>query len=183
MTFPLTESAHVSRLGDCWFPSPIQRVVPETIVLPGTAPDGPPVDFERAGPRPSLFFDPQKVRAALVTCGGLCPGINNVLRSVFLELHYRYGVKDILGIPYKSNPTALTDLMTGRIQVMFQLITGIAHDKNEAKITLVAVPDRPGAGEQHQDHEPADRPEAPRPDLARGRLAGLVGAGRVGPDR
>jgi len=100
MTFPLTESAHVSRLGDCRFPSPIQRVVPETIVLPGTAPDGPPVDFERAGPRPSLFFDPQKVRAALVTCGGLCPGINNVLRSVFLELHYRYGVKDILGIPY-----------------------------------------------------------------------------------
>jgi aspartate kinase len=26
-----------------------------------------------------------------------------------------------------------------------QLITGIAHDKNEAKVTLVAVPDRPGA--------------------------------------
>jgi 6-phosphofructokinase 1 len=35
-----------------------------------------------------------------VTCGGLCPGINDVIRSVTMALFYRYGVKNILGIPY-----------------------------------------------------------------------------------
>src|SRR5438309_3397312 len=53
--------------------------------------------FELAGPRAKLFFDPAETRAAIVTCGGLCPGLNNVIRSLFLELHYAYGVKEILG--------------------------------------------------------------------------------------
>jgi len=56
--------------------------------------------FERAGPRAKLFFDPRKVYAAIVTCGGLCPGLNNVIQSVFLELYYRYGVKKVLGVRY-----------------------------------------------------------------------------------
>lgn len=54
--------------------------------------------FERAGPREFLHFRPQYCRAAIVTCGGLSPGINNVIRSVHNELFYHYGVKDILGI-------------------------------------------------------------------------------------
>jgi 6-phosphofructokinase 1 len=53
--------------------------------------------FELAGPRAQLFFDPAKTRAAIVTCGGLCPGLNNVIRSTFLELHYGYGVRSVLG--------------------------------------------------------------------------------------
>src|SRR5437764_5536362 len=53
--------------------------------------------FELAGPRAKLFFDPAETRAAIVTCGGLCPGLNNVIRSLFLELHYAYGVKEVLG--------------------------------------------------------------------------------------
>ena len=53
--------------------------------------------FELAGPRAKLFFNPAEVRAGIVTCGGLCPGINNVIRSLFLELHHAYGVKEILG--------------------------------------------------------------------------------------
>ena len=58
------------------------------------------LSFERAGAREDLFFDPEKTRAAIVTCGGLCPGINNVIRSLVLELIHNYGVDDILGIRY-----------------------------------------------------------------------------------
>jgi 6-phosphofructokinase 1 len=56
-----------------------------------------PLDFELAGPRPALCFDPGRTRAGIVTCGGLCPGLNNVIRSLFLELHHWYGVKEVLG--------------------------------------------------------------------------------------
>jgi 6-phosphofructokinase 1 len=56
--------------------------------------------MERGGPRERLFFDPKETRAALVTCGGLSPGLNNVIRSIFLELHYKYEVKEILGFQY-----------------------------------------------------------------------------------
>ncbi|MEE4262452.1 MAG: ATP-dependent 6-phosphofructokinase [Desulfobacteraceae bacterium] len=56
--------------------------------------------FELAGPRPQIFFDPSKLRCALVTCGGLCPGINDIIRSIVLELHYAYGVQHIFGIRY-----------------------------------------------------------------------------------
>ncbi len=54
--------------------------------------------FEKAGPRSKIFFEPSQTRAAVVTCGGLCPGLNNVVRSLFLELHFNYGVPDVLGI-------------------------------------------------------------------------------------
>jgi 6-phosphofructokinase 1 len=56
--------------------------------------------FERAGPRARIYFDSSKTRAAIVTCGGLCPGINNVIRSLVMTLHYRYGVRTIFGIRY-----------------------------------------------------------------------------------
>ncbi len=58
------------------------------------------LSFQRAGAREKLFFEPAKTRAAIVTCGGLCPGINNVIRSLVLELTYNYGVPNILGIRY-----------------------------------------------------------------------------------
>jgi len=56
--------------------------------------------FEKAGPREYIYFNPQETTAAIVTCGGLCPGINNVIRSAFLELYHNYGVKNVLGIRY-----------------------------------------------------------------------------------
>jgi 6-phosphofructokinase 1 len=56
--------------------------------------------FEMAGPRHDIFFDPARVKAAIVTCGGLCPGINNVIRTLVFELYYRYGVRSVLGIRY-----------------------------------------------------------------------------------
>lgn len=54
--------------------------------------------YVRAGPRARLFFDPANVKAAIVTCGGLCPGLNNVVRDITLSLWTLYGVRDIYGI-------------------------------------------------------------------------------------
>ena len=59
-----------------------------------------PPCFQLAGPRSNIFFDPSKLRCALVTCGGLCPGLNDIIRSVVLELHWGYGVRNIYGIRY-----------------------------------------------------------------------------------
>ncbi|TMU54443.1 ATP-dependent 6-phosphofructokinase [Flagellimonas algicola] len=56
--------------------------------------------LEKAGPRQNIFFDPKETTAAIVTCGGLCPGINNVIRGVVMALHYFYGIKRIMGVPY-----------------------------------------------------------------------------------
>ncbi|HDP80509.1 MAG TPA: ATP-dependent 6-phosphofructokinase, partial [Spirochaetes bacterium] len=65
---------------------------------------GPVVDtslaFEKAGPRKNIFFDPGKIRVAILTSGGLCPGINDVIRSIVMESYYRYGAGNILGIRY-----------------------------------------------------------------------------------
>lgn len=61
---------------------------------------GHPLSLECAGPREKIFFDPAHTKAAVVTCGGLCPGINDVIRSLTMTLFYRYGVKQILGIKY-----------------------------------------------------------------------------------
>ncbi|MCA9413114.1 MAG: ATP-dependent 6-phosphofructokinase [Candidatus Omnitrophica bacterium] len=67
---------------------------------PGQDPDTPPLTYEVAGPRRMLFFEPANVRAAIVTCGGLCPGINDVVRRLVLALWYNYGVREIFGIRY-----------------------------------------------------------------------------------
>eukprot|EP00742_Colponemidia_sp_Colp-10_P002975 GILJ01003175.1.p1 GENE.GILJ01003175.1~~GILJ01003175.1.p1 ORF type:complete len:544 (-),score=79.01 GILJ01003175.1:135-1766(-) len=56
--------------------------------------------YLRAGPRINLFFKPSDVRAAIVTCGGLCPGLNVVIREIVMTLYYNYGVKQIFGVPY-----------------------------------------------------------------------------------
>ena len=59
-----------------------------------------PVSFEKAGPRENIFFEPAKTKVGIVTCGGLCPGLNNVIRSLVNELYYRYGISRVLGIQY-----------------------------------------------------------------------------------
>jgi 6-phosphofructokinase 1 len=59
-----------------------------------------PAALERAGPREGLFFDPSSVRAGMVTCGGLCPGLNDVVRALTLCLGAAYGVREIFGFPY-----------------------------------------------------------------------------------
>jgi 6-phosphofructokinase 1 len=59
-----------------------------------------PPSYELAGPRERIYFDPSKLKCALVTCGGLCPGLNDIIRSIVLELHYGYGVRNISGVRY-----------------------------------------------------------------------------------
>ncbi|MCA9523374.1 MAG: ATP-dependent 6-phosphofructokinase [Myxococcales bacterium] len=59
-----------------------------------------PPSFEAAGPRAKIYFDPSKLRVAIVTCGGLCPGMNNVIRGLVMGLWYRYEVRRIFGVQY-----------------------------------------------------------------------------------
>ena len=63
----------------------------------------PEFSFEKAGPRKRMFFEPNNTKAAIITCGGLCPGINDVIRAIVRELYFGYGVHSILGIPYGYN--------------------------------------------------------------------------------
>lgn len=56
--------------------------------------------FEAAGPRSQIYHDPAWTQAAIVTCGGLCPGINDVIKSIVNTLHHSYGVRNVHGIPY-----------------------------------------------------------------------------------
>ncbi|CAN1219044.1 ATP-dependent 6-phosphofructokinase 3 [Linum perenne] len=56
------------------------------------------VHFRRAGPRQKVFFKSDEVHACIVTCGGLCPGLNTVIREIVCGLHYMYGVTRIIGI-------------------------------------------------------------------------------------
>lgn len=65
--------------------------------------DGDPPEqllLEKAGPREELFFEPSYTTAAIVTCGGLCPGINNVIRSMVFQLHHKYRVRRVIGYRY-----------------------------------------------------------------------------------
>lgn len=105
-------------LGECVHPSPLEdRLAQSTIHYVGKADrvllrdrlsqvlehhddlDRAPA-FELAGPRHRLFFEPARLRAGIVTCGGLCPGLNNVIRGIVLALTQSYGVARILGFRY-----------------------------------------------------------------------------------
>ena len=105
----MSEDFRIERIGQCTYPSPLDSAVfiddSEGVLIDATlsgyqrGQDKPPF-LEKAGPRKEIFFDPRKSRAALVTCGGLCPGLNDVIRALVMVLWYRYGVKDILGLRY-----------------------------------------------------------------------------------
>ncbi|XP_048600208.1 ATP-dependent 6-phosphofructokinase 3 isoform X1 [Brassica napus] len=70
--------------------------VPQKIVVHKDGPRG--IHFRRAGPRQKVYFESDEVHACIVTCGGLCPGLNTVIREIVSSLSYMYGVKRILGI-------------------------------------------------------------------------------------
>ncbi len=106
------EDLRVERLGPCRIDSPVTGVqfvterdqvvfspVPEDI-QGQLASFGVPLAFEKAGPRRRIYFDPSKLKCGIVTCGGLCPGLNDVIRAVVLSLYHNYGVKTVFGFPY-----------------------------------------------------------------------------------
>ena len=59
-----------------------------------------PPHFELAGPRENIYFDPSKLKCGIVTCGGLCPGLNDVIRAIVLALFHHYGVQTVFGFRY-----------------------------------------------------------------------------------
>lgn len=90
-------------LGECAYSSPLPCAFTDEVAIPleirqrpGTAATETEW-FEMAGPRRRVYFDPTHTTAAVVTCGGLCPGLNTVIRSLVLQLHHGYGVPRILG--------------------------------------------------------------------------------------
>jgi 6-phosphofructokinase 1 len=99
----------IKTLGPCMAESPLLRLkdvgfVPETTRIcyqhkcgPGIEPHA-SLSFEEAGPRERIFFDPSRTTAAVATCGGLSPGLNNVIRALFSELAYNYLVPRVLGV-------------------------------------------------------------------------------------
>jgi 6-phosphofructokinase 1 len=114
----VADDVEVKILGACRYPSPLNdRLARSAIHYVGKA-DRVPLDdrmskigeycddlsrapaFELAGPRDHIFFDPKQLRCGIVTCGGLCPGINNVIRGLVLELTQGYGVEQIFGFRY-----------------------------------------------------------------------------------
>ena len=103
------EHTQVRKLGPCKVESPLarERFVPrDAQVAIYTSPKDIErqgdniVSFEVAGPRKRIFFEPGKTRCAIVTCGGLCPGINDVIRSIVHEAHFNYKVAATIGIRY-----------------------------------------------------------------------------------
>ena len=56
--------------------------------------------FEMAGPREKIYFDPSKLKCGIVTCGGICPGLNDVIRAIVLSLHHHYKVGTVFGFRY-----------------------------------------------------------------------------------
>jgi 6-phosphofructokinase 1 len=116
VTFQL-DDLRVRRLGECRYDSPLSEMLStkqtsphyvaegDRVLLEDTVsmldehglPAGQVLSFEAAGPRRKIYFDPADVTAGIVTCGGLCPGLNNVIRGLVQELAVHYKVDRILG--------------------------------------------------------------------------------------
>src|SRR6516164_11416299 len=146
---------NISVLGAARYPSPLRRWVNDSERVPATivrTVDVRPTDgllFELAGARERIFFNPPETRAGIVTCGGLCPGLNDVIRSLFFEMHYAYGVKEVLGFrwgyqgldpEYGAEPLVLTHEMVDRIHLQAGTILGTSRgpvDKARAVENLI----------------------------------------------
>jgi 6-phosphofructokinase 1 len=102
----------VPRLGECRIPSPmtgVQFVSDEERVLYDADLEKvkslfqggkTPPTLEMGGPRERIYFDPSKLKCGIVTCGGLCPGLNDVIRAIVMSLFHHYGVRTVFGFRY-----------------------------------------------------------------------------------
>jgi 6-phosphofructokinase 1 len=133
---------NIAVLGAARHPSPLKRWVDDSARVPATivrtadarAPDD--LLFELAGARRNLFFHPPETRAGIVTCGGLCPGLNDVIRSLFFEMHHAYGVKEVLGFrwgyqgldpDHGAEPLVFTHELVDRIHLQAGTILGTSR--------------------------------------------------------
>lgn len=158
----------VKNLGNCRVPSPLVHIysgservfVNEERRVAYSPYEGPPehgelkdISFERAGPRRKLYFAPGKVRSAIVTCGGLCPGLNAVIRAIVMESTYRYGAADVIGIRFgyrglrpdsQDTPMRLTPEIVDTIHLDGGTILGSSRGGTEEMESLVDSLERLG---------------------------------------
>jgi 6-phosphofructokinase 1 len=102
----------VDRLDECRIPSPMSMVRfvddRDNVLYHSRYQDineyaergAAPPAFEPAGPRERIYFDPKRLVCGIVTCGGICPGLNDVIRAIVLSLFHHYGVKTVFGFRY-----------------------------------------------------------------------------------
>jgi 6-phosphofructokinase 1 len=96
----------IATLGACRFPSPLSGVRfvgdDERVLYASTVAElrACGSSLEMAGPRERLYFEPSGLVCGIVTCGGLCPGLNDVIRAIVLSLNHQYGVTKILGFRF-----------------------------------------------------------------------------------
>jgi 6-phosphofructokinase 1 len=135
----------VQHLGECRFPSPLKGVrftrEHERVLYHSrleelrewTAKGAEPAAMEAAGPREKVYFEAAELACGIVTCGGLCPGLNDVIRSIVLSLYHHYGVKRVYGFRfgyqglvarYGHEPLQLTPESVSRIHEMGGTILG-----------------------------------------------------------
>jgi 6-phosphofructokinase 1 len=135
----------IARIGDCRIPSPLSGVrftrdddrllyysrLEDMKAWMGKSTD--PPSMEAAGPREQIFFEPSQLACGIVTCGGLCPGLNDVIRSIVLSLYHHYGVKKVYGFRfgyeglirrYGHTPLELTPDGVNRVHEMGGTILG-----------------------------------------------------------
>ena len=113
----VTPETAIENLGPCRFPSPLKKLhfskelfktdsdrVLQDISFSGVMKavcEGKPLpSFEMAGPRENIFFNPSETKVGIVTCGGLCPGLNDVIRNLVMGLCHSYGVTRVYGFRY-----------------------------------------------------------------------------------
>ncbi len=111
MPHPLPEPAdlEIERIRDPAFDSPLGERFPwmderRRVLMSGDVAQlanlSAAPSFERAGPRKKIAFDPSTITCGIVTCGGLCPGLNDVIRAIVMTLHHSYRVPKVLGFRY-----------------------------------------------------------------------------------
>ena len=133
-----------------------------------------PPCFEAAGPRERIFFEPASTSCGIVTCGGLCPGLNDVIRSIVLTLTHAYGVRRVLGFRYGYFGTVIGASTAEPIELDSR--DGGEHPSARGD----AARHLPGPAGRRRHGRPAGeaRPSGPVHDRRRRHLARRLGPGR-----
>ncbi|XP_058074102.1 ATP-dependent 6-phosphofructokinase 3-like isoform X2 [Magnolia sinica] len=124
----------------------VDDTVPQKIVVHKNSPRG--IHFRRAGPRQKVYFESDEVHACIVTCGGLCPGLNTVIREIVCGLHHMYGVSKILGIEggfrgfYSRNTISLTPKFVNDIHKRGGTILGTSRGGHDTSKIVDSIQDR-----------------------------------------
>ncbi|GAB2295720.1 ATP-dependent 6-phosphofructokinase 3 [Dionaea muscipula] len=120
--------------------------VPQKIVVHKDSPRG--NHFRRAGPRQRVYFQSDEVHACIVTCGGLCPGLNTVIREIVCSLYKMYGVSKVLGIEggykgfYSRNTITLTPKVVNDIHKRGGTIIGTSRGGHDTAKIVDSIQDR-----------------------------------------